>query len=84
MAVKNAKNVLKKMFAFVSIAVVMQAMLHIVSLKTNVSFSPYFRLLVFSILVILVARFSLRFFSLAHLALQNVKKDCVIFILVFS
>ena len=38
MAVKNAKIVLKKMFAFVSIAVEMQAMLHIVSFLNNIEF----------------------------------------------
>ena len=44
----------------------------------TVLFIPYFRLLVFGILVTLVAWFSFRFFRLAHLALQNVKKDCAI------
>ena len=38
MAVKNAKIVLKKMFAFVSIAVEMQAMLHIVSFLNDIEF----------------------------------------------
>ena len=45
-----------------------------------VSFIPYFRLLVFGILVTLVAWFSFLFFRLAHLALQNVNKDYVIFL----
>jgi len=45
----------------------------------NVSFIHYFRLLVFGILVTLVAWFSFRFFHLAHLALQNVNKDYIIF-----
>ena len=44
-------------------------------------FIPYFCLLVFGILVTLVAWFSFRFFfRLAHLALQNVNKDYVIFL----
>ena len=43
-------------------------------------FIPYFRLLVFGILVTLVVWFSLHFFRLAHLALQNVNKDYVIFL----
>ena len=44
----------------------------------NISFIPYFPLLVFAILVTLVAWFSFCFFfCLAHLALQNVKKDYV-------
>ena len=38
MAVKNAKSVLKKIFAFVSIAVEMQAMLHIVSFLNDIEF----------------------------------------------
>ena len=38
MAVKNAKVVIKKMFAFVSIAVEMQAMLHIVSFLNDIEF----------------------------------------------
>ena len=46
---------------------------------TNVSFIPYFRLFVFGILVTLVVWFSFSFFHLAHLALQNVNKDYVIF-----
>jgi hypothetical protein len=45
-----------------------------------VSFIPYFRLLVFGILVTLVAWFSFRFFLLGHLVLQNVNKDYVIFL----
>ena len=45
----------------------------------NVSFIPYFRILVFGILVTLV--FLSGFFRLAHLALQNVNKDCIIFLL---
>ena len=44
-----------------------------------VLFIPYFRLLVFGILVTLVAWFSFLFFRLAHLALQNVNKDYIIF-----
>ena len=47
---------------------------------TNVSFIPYFGLLVFGILVTLVAWFFSPLFSrLAHLALQNVNKDYIIF-----
>ena len=49
-------------------------------IKSNLSFIPYFHLLVFDILVILVAWFSFWFFfCLAHLALQNVNKNYVIF-----
>ena len=48
-------------------------------LMVSISFIPYFRLLVFGILVTSVARFCFRFFSLAHLALQNVKKVYIIF-----
>ena len=44
-----------------------------------VLFIQYFCPLVFGILVTLVAWFSFRFFCLAHLALQNVNKDYVIF-----
>ena len=47
-----------------------------ITLVRFVSFIPYFRFLVFGILVTLVA---FRFFRLAHLALQNVNKDYVIF-----
>ena len=48
-----------------------------ITLVRFVSFIPYFRLLVFGILVTLVA---FRFFRLAaHLALQNVNKYYVIF-----
>ena len=47
-------------------------------LLVNVSFIPYFRILVFGILVTLVAWFSFRFFRLAHLALQNVNKDYIV------
>ena len=47
---------------------------------TYVSFIPYFRLLVFGILVTLVAWFSFCFFfCLAHLTLQNVNKHYIIF-----
>ena len=46
---------------------------------SNVSFIPYFAFLVFGILVTIVAWFSFRFFCLAHLALQNVNKDYIIF-----
>ena len=42
MAVKNAKNVLKKMFAFVSIAVEMQAKLHMVSFLNKCFVQPIF------------------------------------------
>ena len=45
----------------------------------NVLFVPYFRLLVFGILVTLVAWFS-TFFCFAHLTLQNVNKDYQIFL----
>ena len=45
-------------------------------LLENVWFASYFCLLVFSILV---AWFSLRFFRLAHLVLQNINKDYIIF-----
>ena len=46
----------------------------------NILFVPYFRLLVFGTLVTLVGLFSFCFFfRLAHLALQNVNKDYVIF-----
>ena len=49
-------------------------------LVVYVSFIPYFRLLVFGILVTLVVWFSfLSFFHLSHLALQNVNKDYIIF-----
>ena len=44
-----------------------------------VSFIQYFHLMVFGTLGSLVAWFSLCFFRLAHLALQNVNKDYVIF-----
>ena len=44
-----------------------------IEMYTFVSFIPYFRLLVFGILVTLVARF------FSRLALQNVNKDYVIF-----
>ena len=43
-----------------------------------VSFIPYFYLF-FGILVTLVAWFSFRFYRLAHLALQNINKDYIIF-----
>ena len=46
----------------------------------NVLFIPYFRLLVFGILVTFVAWFSFIFFRFATLALQNVNKDHVIFL----
>ena len=46
-----------------------------IKLILHVLFIPYFRLLVFGILVTLVPFF----FRLAHLALQNVNKDYVIF-----
>ena len=49
-------------------------------MKTNVLLIPYFRLLVFGILVTIVVWFSLRFFRLVHLALQNVNKDYLIFL----
>ena len=46
-----------------------------------VSFILYFHLLVFGILVTLVAWFLFQFFfHLAHLALQNVNKDYIIFL----
>ena len=48
-------------------------------LKSFVLFIPYFCPLVFGISVTLVAWFSFLFFLLAHLALQNVNKDYVIF-----
>ena len=44
-------------------------------------FISYFRHLVFGILVTLVLSFPFCFFCLAHLALQNVNKDYVIFLL---
>ena len=47
---------------------------------TVVSFIPYFRRLVFGNLVTLVCDFLSVFFHLAHLALQNVNKDYVIFL----
>ena len=49
------------------------------NISTFVLFIPYFRLLVFGILVTLVAWFFFSFFRLAHLALQNVNKDYIIF-----
>ena len=49
-------------------------------LLTNVSFIPYFHLLVFGILVTLLRDFLSCFFCLAHLALQNVNKDYIIFL----
>ena len=42
-------------------------------------FIPHFRLLVFGILVTAVAWFFSVFFRFAHLALQNVNKDYIIF-----
>ena len=49
-------------------------------LEICVCFIPYFRLLVFGILVTSVTWFSFRFFSrLAHVALKNVNKDYVTF-----
>ena len=50
------------------------------NLEYNVSFIPYFCLLVFGILVTLVAWFSFLFFHLAYLVLQNVNKDYIIFL----
>ena len=51
---------------------------HLLSrLATYVSFIPYFRLLVFGHFSCVI--FFPFFFHLAHLALQNVNKDCVIF-----
>ena len=46
MVVKSAKIVLKKMFAFVSIAVEMQAMLHMVSFLSDCFVHPMFLFLV--------------------------------------
>ena len=48
-------------------------------LNPIVSFIPYFRHLFLGILVTLVAWYSFPFFRLAHLALQNVNKDYIIF-----